>query len=161
MVHLIKLLSESADETMEIGRAIGRCLSEGDVIGLTGVLGSGKSVIARGILRALGVQGEIPSPSFIIAARYEAEIPVNHIDLYRLEGVDEVVDLGLEDLLYSEEISVIEWAEKMAGIMPEARIDIRLDLGKQPDERLITISPSGDLMRSKLVAFAEEFIRLS
>jgi tRNA threonylcarbamoyladenosine biosynthesis protein TsaE len=161
VVHIIKLLSESADETMEIGRTIGRCLSEGDVIGLTGDLGSGKSVIARGILRALGVEGDIPSPSFIIAARYEAKIPVNHIDLYRLASVDEAAGLGLEDLLYSEEISVIEWAEKMVEIMPEARIDIRIDLRGQKDERLVTISPSGDVMKAKLAAVAGDFIRLT
>lgn len=160
MVHLMKLLSASADETAEIGRAVGRQLSGGDVVGLTGVLGSGKSVMARGILRALGIRGEIPSPSFIIAASYEADIPVNHIDLYRLGGAGEAVGLGLEDMLYSKDISVIEWAEKIASLLPGVRLDVRIDLGKGPDDRLITLRPSGDLMKSKLLSVATGLIKV-
>ncbi len=146
---------------MEIGQALGRHLSEGDVVGLTGVLGSGKSVMARGIMRALGIEGEIPSPSFIIVATYEAKVPVNHIDLYRLGSADEAVGLGLEDLLYSQAISIVEWAEKITGMLPDARIDIRLDVRENPEERLITVKPPDDLMKSRLVALAKELIKVS
>ena len=156
----MKLLSESAEETADIGRAIGRCLSRGDVVGLTGVLGSGKSVMARGIIRALGVQGEIPSPSFIIAASYDADTPVNHIDLYRLGGAGEAGGVGLEDMLYSEGICVIEWAEKITDLLPGERLDVRIELGKGPDDRLITVRPSGDAMKSKLLAVALELIEV-
>jgi tRNA threonylcarbamoyladenosine biosynthesis protein TsaE len=145
---------------MEIGQALGGHLSEGDVVGLTGVLGSGKSVMARGIMRALGIEGEIPSPSFIMVATYEAKVPVNHIDLYRLTAAVEAVDLGLEDLLYSQAISIVEWAEKIGGILPDGRIDISLDVRESPEERLITVKPSDDSMKSRLLAVAKELIRL-
>ena len=118
MVHLIKLLSRSAQDTIEIGEKLGAGLAPGDAVALTGVLGSGKSVLARGILKALGVTGDIPSPSYIIVASYEARLPANHIDLYRLDGPDEAAGIGIEDYLYSGGVNVIEWAEKIGDIMP-------------------------------------------
>lgn len=158
MVHLIKLLSASADETTEIGKTIGRYLQVGDTVGLTGVLGSGKSVLARGILKALGVDGEIPSPSFIIVAAYEGRIRVNHIDLYRLHSVGEAVDSGVEDLLNSGEVNVIEWAEKIGDILPSARIGIDIAVRAEPDERLITIRPTGAGMQVRLVPLVTELV---
>jgi tRNA threonylcarbamoyladenosine biosynthesis protein TsaE len=147
-------------ETMEIGETIGRDLSAGDVLALTGDLGSGKSVLARGVLRALGVTGEIPSPSFIIVASYSARVAVNHIDLYRLAGAEEATEVGIEDLLYSDTVNVIEWAEKIRGILPQSRIDIMIDMMNEPDERLITIRPSDERVKSKLTGAAEQWISM-
>jgi tRNA threonylcarbamoyladenosine biosynthesis protein TsaE len=160
VVHLIKLLSGSAGETMEIGKKIGRYLEAGDAVGLTGVLGSGKSVLARGILKALGVEGEIPSPSFIIVASYEGRLPVNHVDLYRLRSAGEAVDIGIEDLLNSGEINVIEWAEKIGDIMPPARIDIDIGVRDEPSQRLITIRPSDARTQARLLPLVAELVRL-
>jgi tRNA threonylcarbamoyladenosine biosynthesis protein TsaE len=154
VVHLIKLLSKSADETIEIGEKIGSGLAAGDAVALSGVLGSGKSVLARGILKGLGVAGEIPSPSFIIVAGYEGRLAANHIDLYRLEGAGEAAGMGIEDYLYSGSVNVIEWAEKIADILPPSRIDIMIDVRYEPDERLITIRPADDHMKEKLAGLA-------
>ena len=112
MVRLIRLLSKSPQETRELGRKLGLSVAPGDVLALRGDLGSGKSVLARGILESLGVKGIMPSPSFVIVASYDAPVPVNHIDLYRLETAGEALDLGLEELLYSDGICIIEWAER-------------------------------------------------
>lgn len=160
MVHLIKLLSRSPRETMEIGERIGRDLSPGDAVALTGVLGSGKSVLARGILRALGVRGELPSPSFIIVASYKGRKPVNHIDLYRLRAAGEAAAIGIEDLLLSDDINVIEWAEKISEILPESRIEITIGVGEGADDRLVTIVPSDDRMRERFVPLARDLIRV-
>ncbi|MFH1312617.1 MAG: tRNA (adenosine(37)-N6)-threonylcarbamoyltransferase complex ATPase subunit type 1 TsaE [Candidatus Eisenbacteria bacterium] len=158
MVHLIKLLSRSTHDTMQIGEKLGADLAPGDAVALTGVLGSGKSVLARGILRALGVTGEIPSPSYIIVASYEARLPANHIDLYRLEGPDEAVGIGIEDYLYSGSVNVIEWAEKIGDLLPPSRVDITIDVRKEPDERLITIRPADDDMKARLTGLAGQLI---
>ena len=150
MVHLIKVLSRSAGETQQLGRAIGSTLSNGDIVALTGVLGSGKSVMARGILRGLGVTDRIPSPSFIIIARYSGDLSANHIDLYRVEGTGQAIDAGVEEAVWSDAVSVIEWADRVAAILPPSRIDVKMDLRDDPDQRLVTILPTDDRMREKL-----------
>ena len=160
MVHLIKLLSRSAQDTIEIGEKLGAGLAPGDAVALTGVLGSGKSVLARGILRALGVTGDIPSPSYIIVASYEARLPVNHIDLYRLEGSEGAVGIGIEDYLYSGGVNVIEWAEKIGDLLPPSRIDIGIDVRVEPDERLITIRPVDAIVKARLTGLAGQFISM-
>ena len=160
MVHLIKLLSRSPDETMEIGKRIGRELLRGDAVALTGVLGSGKSVLARGILKALGVGGELPSPSFIIVASYQGTQPVNHIDLYRLRTAEEASAVGIEDLLFSDHVNVIEWAEKIRDMLPESRIEIAIGVRDEPDERLLTIAPGDERMKERLVPLAQDLIRM-
>ena len=160
MVHLIKLLSRSAQDTIEIGEKLGAGLAAGDAVALTGVLGSGKSVLARGILKALGVTGDIPSPSYIIVASYEARLPVNHIDLYRLEGPDEAAGIGIEDYLYSGGVNVIEWAEKIGDLLPPSRIDIGIDVRVEPDERLITIRPADAIVKARLTGLAGQFISM-
>ena len=98
MVHLIRFLSASAEETRDFGRKLGRLLGASDVVALRGDLGAGKSVLARGILDALGVEGDMPSPSFVIVAAYATPVPVNHIDLYRIASKAEVLELGLSRL---------------------------------------------------------------
>jgi tRNA threonylcarbamoyladenosine biosynthesis protein TsaE len=160
VVHLIKLLSRSENQTLEIGNEIGAGLTAGDAVALSGVLGSGKSVLARGILRALGVEGEIPSPSFIIVASYEARLPANHIDLYRLEGAGEAQGIGIDDYLYSGSVNVIEWAEKLAGMLPPTRIDITIDVRPEPEERLITIRPADDCLRRRLAGLAGSVVSM-
>jgi tRNA threonylcarbamoyladenosine biosynthesis protein TsaE len=160
VVHLIKLLSRSAEETTEVGHRLGKSLSAGDVVALSGVLGSGKSVFARGILRGLGIGGEIPSPSFIIAASYEGRLSVNHIDLYRLETPEEAIAAGVEDLLYSGGVSVIEWAEKIGDLLPHSRIEVTIEPGGAPDERVLTITPCASV-RERLMPFARGLMDVS
>jgi len=159
VVRLVKLLSKSPDQTDQIGRRIGGGLSPGDIVAISGPLGSGKSVLARGILRALGVDGEIPSPSFVIVATYRGRPEINHIDLYRLQAADEALEIGIEDLLDSEAVNVIEWAEKIGTILPPARIDVDMQFWGEPDHRLVTISPGTESQGRKLLFLAEGLIR--
>ncbi len=151
MIHLVKVLSRSPEETSELGKIMGGILTGGDIVALSGTLGAGKSVIARGILRALGVEGDIPSPSFVLVAQYEGGVPVNHIDLYRLTSPDEALGLGLEDLLGGDSVSVMEWADKIESLLPEARYDILLEQGRGPDDRFITIKSADPGLRKRLM----------
>jgi len=151
VIHLVKVLSKSPEETSEIGKIMGGILTGGDIVALSGTLGAGKSVIARGILRALGVEGDIPSPSFVLVAQYEGVVPVNHIDLYRLMSPEEALGLGLEDLLGGDSVSVMEWADKIESLLPEARYDILLEQGRGPDDRFITIKSGDPGLRKRLM----------
>ena len=120
-------------EAQRIGAAIGAALMPGDVVALSGDLGAGKTTLARAMLKARGLAGEAPSPTFAIVQPYappEVDLPIAHVDLYRIEDEGELIELGLDDYLYDGAL-LIEWPER---------------LGSQgwPDALSITISGSGD-----------------
>jgi tRNA threonylcarbamoyladenosine biosynthesis protein TsaE len=157
VVHLAKILTRSPHETVRIGESIGRLLQAGDTVALVGVLGSGKSVVARGIMAGLGVSTKMPSPSFVIVASYQGALPVNHIDLYRLDRPEEAVAIGIEDMLYSGAVNVIEWAEKIETLLPAARLDISIELRDEPEERLITVVPREAAIGRRLVPLVRDW----
>jgi len=111
-----------ADEaaTQALGAALGAVLRAGDVIALSGPLGSGKTTLARALLRALGEEDEVPSPSFALVQPYDTlSPPVWHADLYRLEDPSELAELGLDEIL-AEGALIVEWPERAPGAWPEA-----------------------------------------
>jgi len=122
-----KYISESPDETKSVGFRVGGLLRPGDVVGLYGELGAGKTVLAKGIATACGInEREIVSASFTVISEYDTTPPFIHIDLYRINSRDELTELGLREYIGGEGISVIEWAEKAEGDLPEDLIKIRL-----------------------------------
>jgi tRNA threonylcarbamoyladenosine biosynthesis protein TsaE len=159
VVHLIRMLSKSSEETRDLGRKLGLAVSPGDVVALTGDLGSGKSVLARGVLEALGVEGDMPSPSFVIVASYEAPNPVNHIDLYRFENAGQALDIGLEDLLYSDCISIVEWADRLGDFLPPASIRVDIEAAGERDHRLISIKTAVPEVKVRLAGLAGSLVR--
>ncbi len=159
MVHLIRILSKAPQETRDLGWKLGMAVASGDVVALSGDLGSGKSVLARGVLEALGVEGDMPSPSFVIVASYETAIPVNHIDLYRLKNAGEALDIGLEDLLYSDCISIVEWADRLGDLLPPASIRVELRPAGERDHRLISIQAVVPEVKTRLAGLAGSLVR--
>jgi tRNA threonylcarbamoyladenosine biosynthesis protein TsaE len=157
VVRLAKILTKSPEETIRLGESIAHLLQAGDTVALVGVLGSGKSVLARGIMAGLGVATKMPSPSFVIVASYQGRHAVNHIDLYRLDRPDEAVGVGIEDMLYSDAINVIEWAEKIGPMLPAARVDISMELRDEPEERLITVVPGEPAIGERLVPLIRDW----
>ncbi len=120
------------EETERFGTLIAAALDSGNVTGLCGNLGAGKTVVARGISRGLGIEDNITSPTFVIMNRYECppprSVPFYHFDLYRTLSPGEFEDLGFEDILRGEGICVIEWADKVPGTLggDAVKIDIRV-----------------------------------
>ncbi len=122
----MKLQSKSEDDTISIGRDLGSRLRRGDVVCLCGELGSGKTTMVKGIASALGInERDITSASFTIIAEHDAEIPLYHIDLYRVSGGD-ISELGLHEYIGKDGISVIEWAERAEGEIPEDSVIVSL-----------------------------------
>lgn len=122
----MKYISRGPEETKEIGFRLGRLLRPGDVVGLYGELGTGKTTMVKGIASALGVdEREVVSASFTIIAEYNTIPPLFHVDLYRIEKYDELTELGLWDQIRDDSISVIEWAEKAEKGLPESMIKVR------------------------------------
>jgi tRNA threonylcarbamoyladenosine biosynthesis protein TsaE len=161
MVHLIGFLSRSPAETRDFGRTLGGVLSCGDVVALRGALGSGKSILARGILESLGVEGDMPSPSFVIVATYDGRVKVHHIDLYRLEEPADAWDLGLQELMFSDALCVVEWADRVEGFLPPRTIDVELRSSEQPDHRLIALTTGDRDVGSRLMDLAKTMVRFS
>lgn len=121
----------SAEETEAFGASLAALLRPGDVIALTGDLGAGKTTLARGLLRGLGHEGDVPSPSFAIVQPYEppaVRLPLAHVDLYRLEDAGEVAELGLDDWLFDGAL-VVEWPERLPAALLAQALAIRLDTG--------------------------------
>lgn len=124
---------------MEIGYRVGKHLKPGDTVCLCGDLGTGKTVLAKGIARAFGIgERDITSASFTVIAHYPTHPPFTHVDLYRIEDADELTEIGFSEAIGGDGIAVIEWAEKARALLPEDVIMIRLrTIGEH--EREITV----------------------
>ncbi len=129
-------LSHSEEETKALGRRLVTLLPKGALISLTGPLGSGKSVIAKGIAEALMIEEAIVSPTFTLVQEYEGTLPLAHLDLYRLEGAEDFESIGGEELLYEEGFVVIEWGEKIDELLPPSAIKIILEIGPSGERKI-------------------------
>ncbi|MCF7913939.1 MAG: tRNA (adenosine(37)-N6)-threonylcarbamoyltransferase complex ATPase subunit type 1 TsaE [Spirochaetaceae bacterium] len=119
-----QLHTASAEDTIRLGQKIGYKVAPGDIITLHGSLGSGKTTIVKGIADSLQIADEITSPSYTLIAEYEGRIPLYHMDLYRIDSLEEFELLGAEELLYGSGVSIIEWAEKIEQLLPDNCISI-------------------------------------
>jgi tRNA threonylcarbamoyladenosine biosynthesis protein TsaE len=120
--------TQSPEETQSIGKQIGGNLQAGDIIALIGELGAGKTCLTQGIARGIGIASHevVNSPSYTLINEYAGNIPIYHIDLYRLEHHGEIVDLGLDEYLEGSGICIIEWADRMAELLPAKHIQITM-----------------------------------
>ena len=148
------LHSASPDATHALGERLGRLLQSGDVVLLTGDLGAGKTALAQGIARGLGVVGPVSSPTFTILKEYAGRIPLYHFDLYRIEHPDELEALGFADYFYGDGVSVVEWAERgegdVEGGAPWAGDALRISITAAGPEarvlRLLATGPRGEAL---------------
>lgn len=167
--HMLDFVSHSAAQTHRLGVRLGRLLHPGDVLLLTGEFGAGKTTFIQGVAEGLGVAEPVTSPSFILVWEYRAgddqagddragddrgEIPFYHIDLYRIESLDEALEIGLEDYLYGEGICAVEWADRVPAAMPEEHLRIALSFLSET-KRVVRMEPAGP----RYIALVEAFKR--
>ncbi len=134
--------TRSEAETLRFASALAEMLGAGDTVLLDGDLGAGKSVMARGIARALGVTGAMPSPTFTLLIPYQGRIPVYHFDLYRLADPDEFYAAGLDEFVGGDGVAVVEWPQ-MAELEPRPALKLSIRRGESDDERWIEIENRG------------------
>ncbi len=147
---MIKSTTQNADETLQLGKDLGTKLIAGDLVLLFGDLGAGKTCLTQGICLGAGLEKNayIRSPTFTLINEYQGKVPIFHIDLYRLESEAEIINLGLEEIIYSQAITIIEWSEKLkSDINPgefkfgiQERLEIHID-SKDETLREFTFSP--------------------
>ena len=141
-----EFLSNSPNSTLSLGKKLGRVLKPDTVIALTGELGCGKTLLTRGICDGLDVPPrQVNSPTFVLVNEYRGRLPVFHIDLYRLEGIDDGFEIGIMDYLSRTEegVMIIEWAEKMASLLPFDILRVEFDIISARKRRIV-FSSSGD-----------------
>lgn len=143
---MITFTTTSAEETVELGKKIGSFLKKGDIIAMQGTLGAGKTTITKGIAQALDINETITSPTFCLISEYEGKMPLYHMDVYRLDGAEDFANLGTEDMLYGEGVSIIEWSEKIMEELPHKTIILKLE-PHDDGARTITIEnwPYGEI----------------
>jgi tRNA threonylcarbamoyladenosine biosynthesis protein TsaE len=126
-------ITRSAEETQALGKEIGARLGPGTVVACVGELGTGKTSFLQGVARGLGVAAEVTSPTFTLVNVYRGRLLVYHLDAYRTESLTEVLDLGLEEMLDGEAVTLIEWADKILPLLPARAIIVRISgLGDEP-----------------------------
>lgn len=133
-------LSRAPEETERIGAELAARLRPGDVVGLYGDLGAGKTCLVRGLARGLHCTGEATSPTFTLIHEYPGRPPLYHFDLYRLRGSAELEDLDCDDYFFGRGVTVVEWAEKAGPLLPRRRWEVRLEILDE-DLRRIRIQP--------------------
>ena len=139
----MKLISDSREQTLEIGRRIGNALAPGDIVALIGELGSGKTCLTQGMAKGLGVAENVPvvSPTFTLVNEYPGRVPLVHLDVYRLSGPRDLEDMGYEEYFYGGGVVVIEWAEKILDLLPQTTIVVRMTYIDENTRELIIEAP--------------------
>lgn len=122
----MKLIINNIEDTEKIGKVIARCFEKGTVLCLDGDLGVGKTALTQFIAKEFGVNEYITSPTFTIIKEYEGRLPFYHMDVYRIDSEEDMFDLGYDEYIYSEGVTIIEWSHKIKGILPEERINIEI-----------------------------------
>ena len=123
---MLTFTTHTPEETISLGEKIGNKLKKGDVIARQGTLAAGKTTITKGIAKALGISDTITSPTFCLISEYYGKMPLYHMDVYRLEGGEDFVNLGTDDMIYGDGVSIIEWSEKIMDELPKRTIILRI-----------------------------------
>jgi tRNA threonylcarbamoyladenosine biosynthesis protein TsaE len=131
------------EETMDLGSRIGEIADAGSVILLSGDLGAGKTVLARGIARGLGISEPITSPTYTLLNIYQGRLPLYHFDIYRLTQPEDLYDLDFEEYLYGDGVVLVEWPERMGDLFSDECMHISIEK-KDGQQRIISIKPVGE-----------------
>ena len=136
----LDLTTVSPEETRAVGEALATLLRPGDVISLTGDLGAGKTTLVQGAARALGVEEPVLSPTFTLVREYRGRAPIYHLDVYRLERIQDVLDLGFEELVDRRAIVFIEWGDAIDALLPPEHLQVELTLPADGQQRRLSVA---------------------
>ena len=139
----LELCTADVEATRAVGAALATVVRAGDLVVLAGELGAGKTAFTQGFAAALGVDEAVTSPTFTLVHEYHGKLKVHHLDVYRLERLGEVIDLGLGELLDDGGVTVIEWGDAVAAALPADYLEIELRFGEGDDDRRLRCRPVG------------------
>jgi tRNA threonylcarbamoyladenosine biosynthesis protein TsaE len=139
----LELTAGAPEDTMAVGEAVASLLREGDAIALTGELGAGKTTFVRGAARTLGFDGAVASPTFTLVREYQGRVRIYHVDVYRLERVQDVLDLGLDEMVAEGGVLLVEWGDAVEGLLPDDHLLAEITLVGEGDARRIVVTGMG------------------
>jgi tRNA threonylcarbamoyladenosine biosynthesis protein TsaE len=142
----LELITTSPEQTQEFGKRLGQLAQAGDVILLVGKLGAGKTCLTQGIAWGLDIDEYAASPSFVLVRELYGRLPLYHVDFYRLENLEEIAELGLDEYFYGQGVTVVEWAEKALKLLPPENLLIEMEYVSDSERRL-KLKPSGQRYR--------------
>lgn len=142
----MEFLSKNVEETIALGKKIGSMVRAGDIICIDGELGSGKTHLTKGLAIGLDINEYITSPTFTIVNEYEGRLKLYHFDVYRVNDPDEIENIGFDEYIFGEGVSIIEWAKLIEELIPAERIQINIykTLGNEENYRKINIEYFGE-----------------
>ena len=139
----VQYLSQNEKETLRLGAELAPYLRYGSIVCLFGDLGSGKTTFTKGIAQGLKInQTKVNSPTFVLMNIYEGKKPLYHFDLYRVEKAEEILNIGYEEFLYGDGVTVVEWADKLGDLMPRECLSVQF-IHQENNNRLIQFEPKG------------------
>ena len=148
----ITLRTKSADDTRELAAQLAPVAKAGDVILLAGDLGAGKTTFTQGFGRALGIDEPITSPTFTLMRDYEGRLRLIHVDVYRLEHLQEIVDLGITELVDDDAVALVEWGDVAEAVLPADFLEIRIGYDDAEDDRVFTVRSVGSSWSARRAA---------
>lgn len=152
----MRITTRSDDETRRLGERLGERLQPGDVVGLSGQLGAGKTTLSQGIGAGLGVEEPVSSPTFALVHEYQGRYPVWHLDTYRVGSLDELIDLSWSDLLAGGGVILVEWPQRIEAALPLERLDIVLRY-VDAESRELVLTPWGERMTALVNQLAADW----
>ncbi len=144
---MYEIFIDNLDEMEKFGLRFGRLLRSGDIVSMNGDLGTGKTTLTKSIGLGLDVEDYITSPTFALINVYDGRFPVYHFDVYRLENIESLDDLGFDEYFYSAGVSLIEWGDMIEEFLPSERINLSIEKGQDLDTRIIRVF--GDSKRAR------------
>jgi tRNA threonylcarbamoyladenosine biosynthesis protein TsaE len=142
VILTLRCHTDSPEETRRLGRALGASLRPGGFVGFEGQLGSGKTVMIQGAAQALGFDGYVTSPSFVIVNEYPGRVPILHVDLYRIADPRELEDIGYREIYFGDGVALVEWADRAPEFLPPGRLTVAIEIVGE-SAREITITADG------------------
>lgn len=147
---MIKITCNNEKETNELGEKLASILEAGDFVCLDGTLGTGKTFLSKSIAKSLGVNEYITSPSYTIINEYEGKYPIYHFDVYRIDDVDEMYEIGYEEYFFGEGICLVEWANMIKELLPDAYYQIEITMCESFTSRTFEIKGSNEILEKRL-----------
>jgi tRNA threonylcarbamoyladenosine biosynthesis protein TsaE len=139
----MQITTKNSQETIDLGKKIAKIIKKGDIIALSGNLGAGKTTFVKGVAQGLGVkQNSVNSPSFVLLKTYMGKLPLYHFDFYRIKKVKESYVMGIDEFMFADGVSLIEWADKIKKILPKQYLQIEFRFINE-NQRKIKLSARG------------------
>ena len=156
---MIICLTKSVDDTRALAAEVAVLVQAGDLVVLGGDLGAGKTAFTQGLAQGLGVQDPVTSPAFVLVRSYVGRLPLTHIDVYRLDTIQEVVDLGIAEIVDAGGVTVVEWGDVVTPALPADFLDVRLEHAAAEDERSCIFDAVGPAWAPRMAALAKAVSR--